>query len=407
MKKTLAVITSGFLPVPASKGGAVENLIDIIIKKNEIHNEFTPIIFSIYDEDAITMSKEYKNTEFVFIKPTIIVKAMDRIMFFIADKILHKDNSRSFRYIFQRLSFFCKCSKYLKKNNYDKVILENHPSMYYTLKWRNNYKKYDGRYYYHCHNEFPSCYGMKDIMEKTKKFISVSKFRSNNIKEYLKFDAEKFDILYNCCSDDIMKKVTEQEVIDIKNKYNIQSDEHVIMYIGRVVDDKGILELIQACNAMKDIKYKLVIVGSALNANDVLTEYEIKVKEEIDKCDGKILMTGFVSHDELYKYYAIADVIAVPSQFDDSAPLSLIEAMTNGKAIIATKCGGIPEYADNGCAVFIDRGDNFINNFSSALSKILNEDEYKAMMEHKSKEKSKQYSEDKYYEDFCKVIIQD
>ena len=248
---------------------------------------------------------------------------------------------------------------------------------------------------------------MKDIMEKTKKFISVSNFRSNNIKEYLKFDAEKFDILYNCCSDDIMKKVTEQEVIDIKNKYNIQSDEHVIMYIGRVVDDKGILELIQACNAMKDIKYKLVIVGSALNANDVLTEYEIKVKEEIDKCDGKILMTGFVSHDELYKYYAIADVIAVPSQVDDSAPLSLIEAMATGKSIVATKCGGIPEYADNGCAVFIDRGEKFVNELSSTLSELLKDNERRAMMEYKSKEKSKKYSEDKYYMDFCKLIICD
>ena len=407
MKKRLAIITSGFLPVPASKGGAVENLIDIIIGKNEKHNEFTPVVFSIYDEEAISMSKKYKNSKFIFIKTRTIVKLMDKIMFFIADKILHKTNSRSYRYIFQRLSYFRKCSTYLKKNDYDKVLLENHPSMYYTLKWKNNYKKYEGRYYYHCHNEFPSCYGMKDIMEKTKKFISVSKFRNNNIKEYLKFDDKKFEVLYNCCSDDILQKASKEDIKNIKNKYRIQDDEHVIMFIGRVVNDKGILELIKACKLIKDIKYKLIIVGSALNANNVLTEYETKVKKEIDESNRNILMTSFVNHSDLYKYYAVADVIAIPSLIDDSAPLSLIEAMATEKAIVATNCGGIPEYADNGCAMCIDLEKNFVENLSTSLSNILKDKEQKKRMERKSKEKSKQYSEEKYYQDFCKLIIQD
>ena len=69
------------------------------------------------------------------------------------------------------------------------------------------------------------------------------------------------------------------------------------MYIGSVVDDKGILELIQACKAMKDVKYKLVIVGAALNANDVLTEYEMKVNLKCrNKEDSLITKLGYYSY---------------------------------------------------------------------------------------------------------------
>ena len=46
----LAVITSGFLPLPASKGGAVENLKEHILNENEKVNDIYNSIFSKYDE---------------------------------------------------------------------------------------------------------------------------------------------------------------------------------------------------------------------------------------------------------------------------------------------------------------------------------------------------------------------
>lgn len=56
--KTLAIITSGFLPVPASKGGAAENLIDTIVIQNEKFRRIKPIIFSVYDEKAKKISEK-------------------------------------------------------------------------------------------------------------------------------------------------------------------------------------------------------------------------------------------------------------------------------------------------------------------------------------------------------------
>ena len=54
----LAIITSGFLPVPATKGGAVENLIENFLKMNEECKDYEITVFSVYDQQAIEEAKK-------------------------------------------------------------------------------------------------------------------------------------------------------------------------------------------------------------------------------------------------------------------------------------------------------------------------------------------------------------
>ena len=55
----IAIVTRGELPIPNVKGGGVETLITALIKENEkSNNEMT--VFSVYDEEAIEASKQYK-----------------------------------------------------------------------------------------------------------------------------------------------------------------------------------------------------------------------------------------------------------------------------------------------------------------------------------------------------------
>ena len=137
----LAIITSGFLPVPATKGGAVENLIENFLKMNEECKDYEITVFSVYDQQAIEEAKKLKNTHVVFIKSNFLVNILDKLIFFLAKNVLKKKNSQSYRFICKRLHYLNQVSKYLKNLNYDKVLLENHPSQYLSLKWRKNYKR--------------------------------------------------------------------------------------------------------------------------------------------------------------------------------------------------------------------------------------------------------------------------
>lgn len=402
--KTLAIITSGFLPVPASKGGAAENLIDTIVIQNEKFRRIKPIIFSVYDEKAKKISEKYKYSDFVFIKLSFISLSIDKFNYFIIDKILKKKNSRKYRYVLQRFEFLFKCSRFLKKNDYDKVLLENHSIMYLALKWNKNYLKYKDNYYYHCHNVIPSRYGMDEIISNTKKVISVSEFRNNYIKDFFNMKDENCSVVLNCCSSDVLKHATKFELDDLKDKYNL-NDKKIILYIGRVDKDKGTLELVKACNKINRSDFNLLVVGAPIFDTGITTDYENLVKNEISKNDN-FIMTGYVKHEELYKFYSLADVVVIPSQVEDSAPLVLIESISNGKPVIASNCGGIPEYVNKKCAILVNWGERYIDDLAKAIEKVLYDDNLKLQMGIESKKQSNLYSEEIYYNQFIDNIVQ-
>ena len=78
----VAIITSGYLPVPAVRGGAVENIVEDFIIKNEEYKNAEFEIFSIYDEKAKEVAKKYKYTNFYFIKPNKLILIIDKIIYF-------------------------------------------------------------------------------------------------------------------------------------------------------------------------------------------------------------------------------------------------------------------------------------------------------------------------------------
>ncbi|MDR1761227.1 MAG: hypothetical protein LBR55_02130, partial [Bacteroidales bacterium] len=80
----LAIITTGFLPIPATRGGAVESLMVNFLDKNEEYKKLDITVFSTSDEQAKEQSKEYQKTSFVFIKPSKIAQILDFIIYFLA-----------------------------------------------------------------------------------------------------------------------------------------------------------------------------------------------------------------------------------------------------------------------------------------------------------------------------------
>ena len=252
----IAVITSGFLPVPPTKGGAVENLLYNLIRENEKKKNLKFEIFSVWDEKAEKVSREYKSTTYQFIKINKLICVLDKLMFLIAKNILRKENSQSYRYIFQRLYYLNKCSKLLKSNDYDKVLLENHPTQYLALKWRKNYLKYTGRYYYHCHNEFPSTYGCDEIIRNTKKIICVSQFIADSISKILDIPKQKFVVLRNCIDTSrFSKNISNEEKNELRKKYSIEEKNKILLFTGRIVPEKGVEELVEA---LKNVKEKII-----------------------------------------------------------------------------------------------------------------------------------------------------
>lgn len=131
----ILIITSGVLPVPAVMGGAVENLIQMLLDENEIKFKNKITVLSIFDEKAKNKSNQYKYTDFLFIKENIFFKILRGII-----------NKVSPIYIGNE--YITQIKKQINFDEYDYVILENSPQYATIIR-----KKIKGKLILHLHND--------------------------------------------------------------------------------------------------------------------------------------------------------------------------------------------------------------------------------------------------------------
>ena len=156
----------------------------------------------------------------------------------------------------------------------------------------------------------------------------------------------KFTILRNCINTSrFSKSISDEEKESLRKKYNINKDDKILLFTGRITKEKGVKELIESLKKVKYEKYKLLILGSALNKLKAKTKYQEEIEEFVKIMSDKIIFTGFIKYEDINKFYSLADIAVLPSIWNDPAPLTIIESLVSGLPIITTNSGGIPEYA--------------------------------------------------------------
>ena len=125
------------------------------------------------------------------------------------------------------------------------------------------------------------------------------------------------------------------EAVEITKNFGIQKDKY-ILFLGRLVPEKGIHYLIEAFKSIKTDK-RLVIAGGASDSS----EYAVELKQ-LASTDPRIIFTGFVQGRELEELYSNAYVYVLPSDLE-GMPLSLLEAMSYGNCCLTSD---IPECAN-------------------------------------------------------------
>lgn len=402
----IAIITSGYLPVPAAMGGAVESLVENLIKKNEEIGKLDLTIFSTSHQTSVQEAQKFRKTHFIFIKPPAMIRLGDRLIYFAVKHLLKRKKSMSYRYILQRLHYLSQVSRFLQKNNYDKVILENHATLFLTLKKRGNAKKYVGRYYYHLHNEVTNDYGCRAIMLQSRKILGVSRYIDRTLGEFIgEIPNEKLDVLRNAVDLSRFGSLkSKQEAAHLRDKFSISTSDQVILFTGRLNQEKGIKELLEAFKQINQPNAKLVIVGGYFYASGMISPYEKEIEQLADSLGERVIFTGFIDYEKMPALYSMADVAAIPSIWEDPAPLTIIESMASGLPLVTTDSGGIPEYVTNECACVIKRDQLLVDHLAEAFERLLSNQLLRHQMATASRKNAEKMNLDQYYSDFVEEI---
>lgn len=120
------------------------------------------------------------------------------------------------------------------------------------------------------------------------------------------------------------------DIIKTREKLGIKEDDFVILFVGRVAQEKNIELLLSAMKGLKNTsnKIKLLIVG---DGPDLEKYKEYTTKNDLEE---NIVFAGKVPWDKINEYYIISDVFATASHTETQG-LTVIEAMAASLPVIA------------------------------------------------------------------------
>lgn len=361
--------SNGCYPVPASKGGAVSTLVETLIASNEKEQLVKFEVVSYWDEKAEELSKKYPYTTFHWVKIPSLIKYIDKLLFFIVSKFTNK-KATSFVSLISLVWYIMYASKLMKKEHYDRVVLEHNLLQIWTLRIAG----YKGRYYYHLHNIPRISANSKEWFWKCNKLMCVSQYMVNEIESEHSpigpVPKGKGVALYNCINTEQFRPLQKAALTSWRERFGIGPNDKVLIFAGRITWEKGIDKVLQSLDFIQTKGVKILIVGTLMMSNDFKDDYYEELLEFAKKYGDKVIFTGYVDHDELQYVYNVADIAVLPSMWDEPAGLTMIEAMACGLPTITTCSGGIPEYVDD-CAIVLNRDEKLVMNIAAQVDLLL------------------------------------
>jgi len=218
-----------------------------------------------------------------------------------------------------------------------------------------------------------------ESLKKCDKLVSVSDYVKSNLVK-MGVSNDKIMTAYNLIPD---WKVNNIEVRKIRQNYG--KEKFIIFSSGRIVKNKGFQVLIKSVAEVVNVdhvnKQKDILV---LIAGDGGYRQELEKLVSELKVSDYVKFIGKVSHDEIKNYYAISDLVVVPSLIKESLSRVIYDSVGAKKPVIAADVGGNKEL--------------FVNNFGA---------KYKLIFKHSSgldmKKMIKElHRQKKFYNDYWK-----
>jgi glycosyltransferase involved in cell wall biosynthesis len=133
-----------------------------------------------------------------------------------------------------------------------------------------------------------------------------------------------------------------------RNTFGIADDDKVFLYVGRIAPNKGIAEAVEAFISASIEKCHFVVVGNLDESWFGSVSYTERLRRAAANSNGNVHLVGCVSQTEIPGYYAMADIVIVPSLGHEGLPKVITEALAMLVPCIVTRRGGALELIQDG-----------------------------------------------------------
>jgi len=177
----------------------------------------------------------------------------------------------------------------------------------------------------------------KQIFSDADQIICVTHFAAEVIKIHYKIPSKKLSVIYNGYghSNNNLNydKIAYKE--NLKMRYGFSCDSKIILYVGRLIADKGVEKLVKVFNKIctERPNIKLVLIGDG--------DYKSFIELATENI-GNIFLLGNLPRNKVMQFYHLADIGVIPSVFEQCSYVAL-EMMAHGLPIVTTNIPGLNE----------------------------------------------------------------
>lgn len=158
-----------------------------------------------------------------------------------------------------------------------------------------------------------------------------------------------------------------------------------IIFIGKLVPDKGCLEFLKAFQAIKDqcIDWKLIIVGPKVARN---SDYATKIDDLISSMNHPIDVYDYLPPHETMNLLSSSSIACLPSIWEEPFGRVVMESMAMKCATITTKRGGIPEITGDAAMIV----DTKVESIKQALLKLTSDESIRISLQEKGHQRMRE-----------------
>nr|WP_316174214.1 MULTISPECIES: glycosyltransferase family 4 protein [unclassified Bradyrhizobium] len=163
----------------------------------------------------------------------------------------------------------------------------------------------------------------------------------------------------------------------VRHELGLTDSDVLFMFAGAVRPEKGVIQLAQAFSKLSeehDNAFLAIAGGSKLwidgDGPQETTEQQVRAILTNAVARRRASMLGVISPTALPSYYAAADVFVLPSMFQETFGLVILEAFAAGIPVIGARSGGVPELVENERnGLLVDQGD--VDGLCRAMRRLL------------------------------------
>lgn len=398
--KRVAIVLPGDLPVPSVLGGAIESTVQLIVEQNEIRQHLDVTVFSVYDEVAKRQSLAFKHAHFVWIRKGRLFRVLNFIL-----RVFRKIGIRTLDPMDGQI-----LKSHARKTEFDRIVV--HGNVNHLLALAKAVPKERLVFYKHAKLFERRTALSLAAGQSAGRYVAVSEFIKRTTVANMAVSPDRVAVIRNPIDWDKLNAVVGAErPEDLVQRYSILPKEVVVLFAGRIIESKGVRHLLMAMQSLPaDIGIRLLIVGSfgsSFGKGDDRDAFCREMTSFAAALGHRVVFTGFIHNSEMSRYYALSDIVVMPSLCDESAGKVAMEGMASGRAVITTRAGGIPEYVTKECGILLDRGDAFVSDLGAAILDLAQDAAKRRRMGTAGALESGKFAPAIYYADYVKLVSDD